>query len=94
MALFLTVERLAHGVVMVAQRHAQHFFGLLLLDDIAVEVRLDVAGLVVEIEIVPGGLWLGLGDGVGRLSASEAGRAERLELFLQEILHLFLEFFG
>ena len=94
MALFLTVERLAHGVVMVAQRHAQHFFGLLLLDDVAVEVRLDVARLVGEIEIVPGGLRLGLGDGAGRLSAGEAGCAERLELFLQEILHLFLEFVG
>ena len=94
MALFLPVKGLAHCVVVVAQCHTQHFLGLILLDDVAVEVCLDVARLVGELEIISVRFRLRLGTGIGWLGTGKTGSTESLELLLQELLHLFLKFLG
>src|SRR5262249_47008417 len=49
---FLAFESQSNVVIMVAQRHAQDFFSLVLLDDKAVEVRLDVPRLVMKSELL------------------------------------------
>ena len=75
-ALFFPVERLAHGVVVVAQRHAQHLLGFVLLDDIAVEMGFYVPWLVGKTEVIALGLRLGFLVGAGRLRTGKAGTAE------------------
>ena len=57
-SLFFTVKRLAHGVVVVAQRHAQHLLGFVLLDDIAVEMGFYVPWLVGKTEVISLGFGL------------------------------------
>ena len=66
-ALFFSVERLAHGVVVIAQRHAQHLLGFVLLDDVAVEMGLHVPWLVGKTKVIAPGLRLGFLVGAGRL---------------------------
>ena len=48
----LPFERQPDMVIVIAQRHAQHLLGLVLLDDKPVEVFLHLARFVVELELV------------------------------------------
>ena len=85
---------------MVAHRDGEHFLGVVLADDEAVEVRLDVARLVAEMENVRRRF---VGGGCGRLGRAAVG-AVRLgergegnlvaEAAFEEIAELALDFLG
>ena len=84
---------------MIAHRDREHLLGLVLPDDEPVEMRLDVARLVAEMEDVVGG---GLGGGPGGVSRRVLGGFRReggeghlvAEVVLEEIAQLALEFLG
>src|SRR5207245_2713806 len=80
-------------MIMIAQRHAQDLLGLVLLDDEAIEVRLNIPRLVLEIETVLRrfGRFFRFGLARGHLREN---RRTGLKMLPHQLLELTLELFG
>ena len=79
---------------MIAERDAQDLFGLFLLDHETVEVRLHVARLVVELEIVGPGFGFRAIRRGGCVRPVDRRGAAAGEMLPHELLQLPLEFLG
>ena len=93
--LLLALERQPHMVVMVAERDADDFLGLVLLDDVAVQIGLHLARFFRERENVFLSLSLSLMAlrRVGRAHAPENRRTTGAQMLAHELAQLPLEFF-
>ena len=91
---FLAVEREADMVIMVAEGDAQDFLGLVLLDDEPVEVVLNVARLVFELEVLGPGLRRGALRHGGIRGLGGRLRPGALKMLAHEVGELPLKFFG
>ena len=84
-------------MVVIAQGDAEDFFGFVLFDDETVQVSLNVAGFVFELEIAGFVGWRS-GFGVGRFfggpGVARLGFCAVLKMLADEIGELALEFLG